>query len=140
MNPAEVLTLTRIVKGACPAQQIDTYTPDIWAEILGGIQFGDARQAVIDLARRQPFIAASDIVTEVKRIRGARFDGIRYDQLGAAANPDDPAAYLQQTRADRRAIGDGRGLTEPATGPQRPVGELLGRLADHTQLPETSNA
>lgn len=107
MIKGEALMLVRLVKGICPAQQLDEYTPDAWATVLEDTSFDDAKSAVISLARQKPFIALSDICIEVKRVRAKRFDGVKLEELGAGPDADDVAGYLDKVRADRKAIADG---------------------------------
>jgi hypothetical protein len=67
MTPRETLALTRFVKACCPQQEIDEYTPEAWHELLGDLSLAQCRVAVRTVARRQPFVAPSEIITEVAR-------------------------------------------------------------------------
>lgn len=69
MNAKEALSIVRIVRAACPAQKLDEYTIDVWADALADTDFGEAREAVRRLVRRQPFIAVSEIIGEVAQHR-----------------------------------------------------------------------
>ena len=114
MTPEETLVLARYVKACCPQQAMDTYTPEAWHDLLDDLTLADCREAVREVAKRQPFVAPSEIRAEVRRIHGERL----------ARNPvpapppellDDPRAYAehlgQETRriisgeADPKAIG-----------------------------------
>jgi hypothetical protein len=104
VNEAEALTLCRLVKGFCPQQAFDEYTPDAWFMVLRPYRFEDCRQAVVDLAASQVFMAPSEIIAGVKRIRGKRI---------AAFGPIDPppgitdGEYQSWFLETRRRIGDG---------------------------------
>lgn len=69
MNAQEALTIVRIVRAACPAQKLDEYTIDVWADALADTDFGEARDAVRRLVRRQPFISVSEIIGDVEQHR-----------------------------------------------------------------------
>lgn len=136
MNAAEAVTLVRLVKGICPAQQIDTYTPDAWALVLADIRYEDAQPAVIELAKRQPFISLSDIVGEVKRVRKLRIQasGVEISALGGGVDGDDVDAYLGKLRSDVKAIGDGASPAELEAANPRPVGALVRDLAERRAI------
>lgn len=112
MNRNEVLLLGRWVQAACPQQKWDKHTPDVWTELLADYRAEDAMAAVKSLAAKQPFMAVSDIISEVKRIRQANFDALGQKQLDAisgasAPDPDDVEGFLEAVRSERKAIGDG---------------------------------
>lgn len=106
MNAQEAITLCRFVKGACPQQAIDEYTPDSWLVLLEPWRFEDCREAAIDIARQQPFVAPAEIIARVKAIRGKRI---------AEFGPVDPPLEVQSGewdyqdwwRTTRTAIADG---------------------------------
>lgn len=129
MNRNEVLALGRWVQAACPQQKWDKHTPDVWTEMLDMYSAGDAMNAVKTLVQRQPFISLSDLITEIKKIRAKRFEGVELDMIGAAAPGDDVGAYLEQVKTDRRLIGDGVPAAELEAGEPRPVGALVAGLA-----------
>lgn len=125
MNQPEVLALLRFIAAACPAQKLDEYTADAWAEVLADIAAADAKLAVIEIVRRQPFISCSDIATGVKNIRTNRLR--IFGDIGPAPAEilDDTRAWQQWERKRREAIMSGRITrdTEPpkelTTLPQR---------------------
>lgn len=95
MTPKEALALTRMVAAICPQQKFDEYTPDAWGDLLSDIRSTDAIEAVMNLGRRQPFIAPCEIRDEVKRIRDKRL----------AENPmPDPPARLGDVSRHREYI------------------------------------
>jgi hypothetical protein len=109
MTPDETLVLARYVKACCPQQTMDKYTPDAWHDLLGDLSFEDCRAAVVEVARRQPFVAPSEIRDGVKAIRSER---LRVTPVPAppAELLDDADAYRAYLRAAARRIADG----EPA--------------------------
>ena len=108
MTPKETVLLTRYVKACCPQQQMDEYTSDAWHDLLGDLPLADCKAAVADIAKRQPFVAASDIRAEVTRMRHERIK----DAGGVPAPPpellDDPRAYGAALQAGATALADGR--------------------------------
>ena len=113
MRDTETVLLTEYVQACCPQQAISEYTADAWHDLLGDLSLADCKAAVAEIAKRQPFIAASDIRTEVKRVRLERIK----DAGGVPAPPpellDDPPAYRAALRAAAVALADGRD-PEPA--------------------------
>jgi hypothetical protein len=107
VTPPETVLLTEYVRACCPQQAIGEYTSDAWYDLLGDLSLADCKAAVAEIAKRQPFVAASDIRAEVKEARKQRiFD------VGIPAPPpellDDPAAYGAALQAAATAIADGR--------------------------------
>src|ERR1039458_7521799 len=116
MKPTETVLLTEYVKACCPPQttcRAET-AADAWHDLLGELELGDCRDAVVMIAKRQPFVAPSEIITEVRRIREERIS-----RTPPPAPPaellDDEAAYRDYLRRtarqaasapeQRRAIG-----------------------------------
>lgn len=106
MTREEVIKLCRYVKAACPQQAIDEFTPNVWFDLLGALDFADATEAVQALATRQPFVSASEIHAEVKRIRADRLKNS--DLEVPAVDPADEASYRKALGEIQRRIGDGR--------------------------------
>lgn len=126
MDKAQAITLTRLVKAMCPAQQIDEYTPDAWYE--GGLKnwgYDDAKNAVITLSTQLRFIALSDIAIEIKRVRRGRLEAAGPTVLAAGVDADDVSAYLVKHRADVKAIADGAAVPDFETHELRDVAGLL---------------
>lgn len=107
MTPKETLLLVRYVKACCPQQAMDEYTPDAWHELLGDLGFEDCKTAATAVARRQPFVAPSEIRAEVRQIHSERL----------ARNPvpappaellDDPRAYNEHLAAETHRIITGQ--------------------------------
>lgn len=114
MTPIETVALCRYVKACCPQQAIDEYTPDAWFDLIGGLDFEDAKTAVRRVAGRQPFAAPAEIAAEVKRIRAERVQA--YGELplppawirGIEDGPQFNAAYQRWLGETKDAIASGR--------------------------------
>lgn len=134
MNPTESLALTRFVRAACPQQKLDEYTPDAWHELLADLTFADCKGAVVELAKRQPFVSPAEIRTEVRRARNER---CRANMADPEYDRDDVAGGLAAIRSHRRALGDGNTVTrEPLPDARpRPVAALLESAARRTEIP-----
>lgn len=134
MIPTESLALTRFVRAACPQQKLDEFTPDAWHELLADLAFTDCKAAVVELAKRQPFVSPAEIRAEVRRARNER---IRADMTDPEYDRDDVAAGLAAIRSRRRALGDG--TAAPATalppGDRRRVERFIEQAAKRTELP-----
>jgi hypothetical protein len=108
VTPSETVLLTEYVQGCCPHQAIGEYTSDTWHDLLGDLSLADCKAAVAEVAKRQPFVAASDIRAEVKEIRHQRIK----DAGGIPAPPpellDNPRAYGAALQAGATALADGR--------------------------------
>jgi hypothetical protein len=135
MNSQEAAVLCRYVRALCPQQKFDEFSPDAWHDILGDYQLADARQAAARVARRQPFVAPSEIADEIGKIRGERTHDFRYDPPPGESDPN----YLQRLRGQLAATGDGaRPPVIAKELPRRPVAELVSGLAD--ALPDVPKA
>ena len=110
MNKPEAITLCRLAKAACPQQAIDEYTPDAWFELLGDLRFEDAKEALFNVCRVQPFVAPAEIRDAVKRLRHARIDAFGPFDPPPELDPKDYSPWLADML---RRIGDGD-LTDPA--------------------------
>jgi hypothetical protein len=65
MTKQEIGKLLAYVAGACPSQKMNDLTGDAWHDILGHLEYEDARAAVRVVGARQPFISPSEIITEI---------------------------------------------------------------------------
>jgi hypothetical protein len=111
MNNNEVLVLLRKVKAYCPAQAIDKYTPEAWAEALGDVAFDSANEALVRICKqplevgRSRFIEPGHLIGEVRRIERERLAA-----YGTPIPPEhiiEPADYSAWMRHAVRAIADG---------------------------------
>lgn len=113
MKATEALQLTRYVQACCPAQKIDKYTPDVWHDVLIDVDYADARQAVVAIARtadtRPLFIDPRQVLNQVRRARAARLD-----QAVLTGSPTDPTAYCAWLREARQQIASGNRTDTPA--------------------------
>jgi hypothetical protein len=107
LTPSETVVLARYVKACCPGSQIDEYTPDAWHDLLGDLPMADCRDAVAAIAKRQPFVAASEIRDEVLRVRAQRLKEVPLPPPPPELL-DDPDAYKAHLRESARRIADGR--------------------------------
>lgn len=123
MTNADAVVLCRMAKAACPQQQFDQYTPDMWHELLGDLRFVDAREALVEVVKSQPFVSPAEIRDQVKRVRGKRLDA-----FGPITPPFElegsPLAEREWIREMVRRVGDG----EVMPGQQPEVRELIGHL------------
>lgn len=120
MNHTEAAALCRMVQAVCPQQRLDELTPDAWGAVLHDVRHADAEAALVELARKQPFVSPAEIIAEVRRLRARRLE-----QAGPLIPPpdlgEDELAYRRWLADTRRAIADG----EPA-----PIGQMHGRRRD----------
>jgi hypothetical protein len=110
MTPEETVLLTRYVKACCPQQAIDRYTPDAWHDLLGEFDAAECRAAAAAVARRQPFVAPSEIIAEVERERRAAIGRARRAELDAQQPPAISPAIIAQDK--REPLKDPRPLRE----------------------------
>lgn len=68
MKRTAVADIVAYVTQLNPAQKVDAYTADAWWDVLGDlpVEFGDARQAVARLAKRQQWFTPSQIRDEIR--------------------------------------------------------------------------
>jgi hypothetical protein len=67
MTREEMTELMQFIAAVCPQQRIDRLTAVTWYEVIGELEFADARNAVVALKHSQAFIDVSDIVREATR-------------------------------------------------------------------------
>lgn len=106
MTEQEAIDLSQYVAALCPGQRFNEFTPDAWTEVLAPYDAGDARRAVVQLARRTPFIAPAEIIREIQAMRNARIEAANLVYDG---DPDEtPEESVARRRALIRAAGDGQ--------------------------------
>jgi hypothetical protein len=107
MTNAEAVVLCRLAKAACPQQQFDSHTPDMWHELLKDLRFEDAKDALIDVVKRQPFVSPAEIRDAVSNVRRERI--IRFGPLPQPPMEieDNWTAYQRWMVETKRAIADG---------------------------------
>lgn len=118
MNKTETVLLCRYVKAMCPAQAIDEYTPDAWADILDDVELDEAKAAIREGIRDRGwrFIDVTDVVDGVRQRRRARLDEwVR--AFGPLLPPyelgDKPKQEHEWLMSARRRILDGE-VTHPS--------------------------
>lgn len=99
--------------------KLEPHMPENWFELLDDIEVDDALRAVVAVAKRQTFVAPSEIRAEVRVLRGrraelaARAGGADAEAMlpagrdGRPVDPDDVPAYLEAVRERRMAVGSG---------------------------------
>lgn len=112
VNAKEASVLCRYVKALCPQQQFDEFSPDAWFDLLGELSLELARVAARNVARRQPFVAPSEILGEVARMR--KLVGKRVGPAVDVAEGDLPFDVAQYLAAMRRRAVRTRELTDEA--------------------------
>lgn len=71
MTRDEMTDLVEYAAYACPQQKIGKMTTVVWYDIIGHLEFDEAKNAVIALGRRKPFVSPSEIIAEVAAVRSA---------------------------------------------------------------------
>ena len=69
MKSTEAAMLCRYVAACCPQQKFDEYTPDAWFDLLGDLPFDLCKIAAAEIAKKQPFVAPSEIRGALGRMR-----------------------------------------------------------------------
>lgn len=104
MKHTDIVALVAYVSQLVPAQKIDEYTADAWADVLGPVQadMDMARRAVARIASRQTWVSPADIKGELHSMLPARAHG---DPAEARALPSrwEPRTDEQAERARRGA-------------------------------------
>lgn len=99
VDVAEATALIAYIKQVAPAQRIDEYTADAWADVLEDIPFEPARLAAKAVLKREPFVAPYAIIEEYKRQRAKTLESASPGETIPAADPDDPRAFLRALRS-----------------------------------------
>lgn len=120
-TPTEAVTLCRLAKAMCPQQAVDDFTPDAWHMLLDDIRFEDAKAALVELCKIQPFVAPAEIRTRVRKIRSDRVRA--YGPIDVPSGLSD-AEYLEFMRTTTRRIADGETVPRPQLPPARQMPDL----------------
>lgn len=140
MNFEEVKALGTWCADAFPQQKWGTGTPVVWAEMLEDYSAVDAKAAAKVLVTRQAFVSLSELITEIKKIRGDRIRAAGPEVLGAGVPADDVPAFLEKVRSDLKAIADGTAEPDREAGELRPVGALIATLANRRAIESVSTS
>lgn len=106
MNATESVLLCRFVKAMFPAQQLDELTPDAWALALADLPYDITKVAVVEIAKRHRFAAASEIRTAVARMRQIAQASVRGLCVPRPfeGDPNDIRGSLEHLRAEQRRM------------------------------------
>ena len=114
MTHAEAVMLCRYTKACCPQQQIDQYTPDAWFDLLGDLRFKACKEAIAEVAKRQPFVSPAEIREQVSMTRRKRLEDFKRDfifEAPAYIREIDPAhsdeAWFAWEQGWKKAVMDG---------------------------------
>lgn len=104
MTPSETVLFIRYVRACCPQQAIDEYTADAWHDVLAcepWLTLAEARDAVVQIKRRQPFADVSEVIAQAKAARSQR------RELELAERGSQPGRRaLEIARAEREKLPD----------------------------------
>lgn len=118
MTPTEAVTLVRYVEAGCPSMRMAEQTPDVWFDAgLRDIDFELAKEAAVQLLRRERYVGLNDIIAESGKIDRARRGAVRRAELlaedpavmpiWASAQPEDgdtPATFEQRKKNAERWV------------------------------------
>ena len=109
MTPEEAAVLSAYAEQCAPQQKFNEFTGDAWGDMLADIRFVDAKEAVIAITRRSPWVSPAEIIAEVKRIRAKRI--AEFGPIPAPPaeelDPDNWRAFIEWQTATTKAIADG---------------------------------
>ena len=132
MNKTETVLLCRYAKAMCPAQAIDEYTPDAWADVLFDVDLEEAKTAIQKGVRDHGwrFIDVTEIVAGVRSLHRDRLTKW-VGQFGPLIPPyalgGDPQKEREWLRVAHRQVLDGS-VTHPSQlGPDNPIEKLAPR-------------
>lgn len=69
MTPAETVDLVEMAMSMCPQQAINEKTPDAWHLLLHDLDARQALEALVALAKKQPFVSPAEIRREAAAIQ-----------------------------------------------------------------------
>jgi hypothetical protein len=124
MNPTEAALLCAYAEQCCPQQKFNEYTGDAWGDLLADIRYIDAKEAIVAITRRSPWVSPAEIIGEVKKIRRKRIDEYGPITPPADLDPDDTAAYREWWAGVQKAIADGEMRPKELDLPKRDVKAL----------------
>lgn len=117
MNKTETVLLCRYAKAMCPAQAIDEYTPDAWADVLHDVSLEEAQAAIREGIRNRGwrFIDITEVIDGARQSRRQRL-AAWVGQFGPLIPPyslgGDVTQELAWLATARRRILDGE-VTHP---------------------------
>lgn len=113
MTEEDTVLLVGYVRALCPQQRFDEYSPDAWYDVLHDYSLNEAKTAAASVASRQPFVAPSEIATEVRKQRRALVS-VDAETEPPAADPNNVPLYLRTLRTHRRNVATGATPAIPA--------------------------
>ena len=106
MNINDTLRIIRTIQAITPNQRFENDDlPSLWQEVLAGIRYEDAQEAVIEHARHLAFIAVHEIYEGALDVRRARQAKVNVTEVNADSG--DLSHELRERRALAKAIADG---------------------------------
>lgn len=108
MNHQETVQLVAYIRALCPQQHLDEWTPDAWHDLLGHLDPDVARHAAMSVARRQPFVAPSEIIAEAERKRREHPSAKSVAEASRRELPAPPAAGPTGEYLAAKALLDAR--------------------------------
>jgi hypothetical protein len=118
MTREEMTDLMQFIAAVCPQQRIDRLTTVAWYEVIGKLEFGDARAAVIAVLHSQAFIAPADIIRESGR--------------AAKAHPSDRSVASALAAANRREL-DAAPATPPTAGYLAAKDQMMAKMRERDE-------
>lgn len=133
MNELESIAVCELIADVCPNQRMNPGTPAAWALVLHDVPAELATVAVLHIARRSPFVAASDIRQAVDRMRTLTRRAIRQECRDRGVLVD---INLEADRAIAAGLAkfDGHDLLAADADPHaygRPTADLTGWTPGH---------
>lgn len=124
MTPEEAAVLSAYAEQCAPQQKFNEFTGDAWGDLLADVRFVDAKEAVIAITRRSPWISPAEIIAEVKTMREKRIAEFGPITPPAEVQDGNAAAYREWWKDVQRQIADGDLKPKELDLPERPVKEL----------------
>jgi hypothetical protein len=150
MTRAEMTDLVEFIMVACPQQKINRATAIAWFEVIGDLEFGAARNAVIAVKHSQAFVDPSDIIREVERASrrhahpsertvAEALGQSAMRELGAAVTPPTPEYLEAKAEMDARMAerAQAAAITDYAAG-RRAEDWIRHKLSGQRPMPPLS--
>lgn len=125
MLPSQVAELLAM-SSAFDSRTIGPADVAAWHAVIGDLDLDDAKAALIGwYAEHHERVMPADIRAGVKRIRRDRLERDPNPGDPPSADPGDTVAYIDEVRAGRKALADGR---------SRDVAAIVAAIADGKRL------
>lgn len=110
MKASDAARLLALVATLWPHVKMEGETPAAWSIVLRDVDFEDAKEAVVLLARESAFVHVSDIVKRAKVVRRSLTNEAQDILVGVVPpsdiDPDDSVAYINWLRESQQAAVD----------------------------------